>query len=69
MTDLVSNLLTSFIVAIIVTIPIMVVIAMSGVDLDYKEIPFYQLTLIVWSIAAIIVFGFIKSNEPKMYEV
>lgn len=68
MTDLVSNLLTSAIVAIMVTIPIMAVITLSKVNLDYKEIPFYQLMLIVWSVIAIIVFGFIKSGELKMYE-
>jgi hypothetical protein len=68
MTDFVSNLLQAFIIAITITIPIMGVIALSGVDLDYKEIPFYQLALIVWIIITIAVYGFIKADEPKMYE-
>lgn len=70
MTDMVSDILTSFVVAIIITVPIMVVILLSGVteNLGKWTMPVYQIALVVWTIITIAVFGFLRSNEPKMYE-
>ena len=71
MTDTVSDILTSFIVAIVITLPIMVVLVLSG-NLEYivKELtlPAYQIAFVLWLIMTITVFWFLRSDEPKMYE-